>query len=465
MDGCGATFPSPRRRALRLAGGLAAVTVAFALAYAPALQPAQAATSAIMPVGSLFSAAGSGVSTLNVDPQAAGDALVVVVKVSSPTLTVSSLTSGAVGSWSRLERFNDGSHDDELWLGTVTTPGATTLQVAFSGSASGDDVDLDAQEFGAGFGAATTWTKGDSGGQSNPSSRSVRFPSLAPSGTGELYVGYARSTGTLSSGSTAGFTYDTTADGNLIAYDTATSGTVAPQATVAPASTSAAVAVLLEASGTATRTPTVAAVGGVWDAVYNGGGTTLAVDAVASGDVLVVTVDSHFPYALSSVSGGGVAVWEKAVQFVSARGHDIELWYGTVSTPGVSQITVTWPSPGPGGYWTELTAQEFSSGLGAATTWSVDGGQAASVNGPDSTTLPFPQATPSSAGDLYYGFAGIPNVPVEGSTPGFTYEIDAGANVICYDPDVTSTVAPTASQVPAGLSELVGALLHASTGG
>lgn len=557
MHGLGLTKRSRRGTptrvavAVALSGALSVLGVlhtAGSQAAAGATTPtATTAGTAITAVGNLSSAAGNGVSTLSVDPQSAGDALVAVVKVLSPTLTVSSLTGGGVASWTLLERFNDGSHDLELWMGTVTAPGPATLGVTYSGSAAGDDVDLDAQEFSAGN-ASATWTLDAAGGQGNASSTTIQFPSLTASGSGELYFGFARSTGDPSAGSTPGFTYRRTADANIICYATAVSGTAAPQAPVSPASTSSAVGVLVRASLAAAPAPTVTAVspssgpaaggttvtvtgtnftgatavsfgsaaatgvhvlsstqlsavappgsgtvdvrvtgpggtsaassgdqfayqaptsaitavGSPWDHVYGSGGTALAGDPRTAGDVLVVSVDSHYPAALTSVSGGGVTTWNRAVQFVSARGHDIELWYGTITSPGAAQITFSWPSPGVGGYWTEYTAQEFSAALGTRTSWSVDDGQAASVNGPYSTTLPYPTLTPSTAGDLYYGLAGIPNTPLKGSTPGFTYQVDRGANVLCYDTDVASTVAPTAAQRPAGLSELVGALLHAS---
>ncbi len=154
--------------------------------------------------------------------------------------------------------------------------------------------------------------------------------------------------------------------------------------------------------------------------------------------------------------------WIKAVQFVSARGHDIELWYGAVTTSGSAKLKVSWPSPGDYGFWTEYTAQEFSSAYGAKSVWDVDHSQAASLNGPLSTTITYPTLTPTVPGDLYYGLAGIPDSPAVGSTPGFVYEIDAGANPICYDSDVISSVTPSASQYPAGLSENVALLLQAT---
>jgi hypothetical protein len=511
---------------------------------------AKATTSSVAAVGGFVSSAGSGVSTLQVDPHAKGDALVAVVKVGSSSVTVASVSGGGA-SWTRVETFEDGGHGEDLWLGTVTTPGVSTVTVGFSASVAGIDIDLGAQEFSSSLGTGAYWSKDRAAGQDNASSTTVAFPTLSPAGQGELYFGYARGPGSLSAGTTPGVTYTTTADGNLVAYDPAVSATLSPTGQTSSANPSASVGALITATGTAppapsvttlsptsgptaggttvtitgtnlsgatkvsfgtaaattvnvtsptslsatspagsgtvdvtvttaggtspttsadrftytgTPTPSIAAVGGLADVVYPSGGTALPVNPVATGDALVVTVDSHAPFALSGLSGGGVTTWVRAVQFVSARGHDIELWYGTVTRPGSSQITVTWPAPGVPGYWTEYTAQEFSASFGSNTIWSVDNGQAKSFNGPLVTTLQFPTLTPQSAGDLYYGLAGFPGAPAPGSTPGFTYDIDAGGNVICYDTNVTSSVSPTASQSPANLSEIVGALLRASSG-
>jgi hypothetical protein len=206
----------------------------------------------------------------------------------------------------------------------------------------------------------------------------------------------------------------------------------------------------------------ISAVGGLAENDYTSGGTVLATDPQNIGDVLVVCVDSHATFGLSSLLGGGVTTWNRAVQFISVRDHDIELWFGTVTTAGSSEITFNWSSPGINGSWTEYTAQEFTADLGAGTTWSIDNGQAESLDGPSSTTVPYPTLTSSGSGDLYYGYAGMPNAPSAGSTSGFTYDVTTGDNLVSYDTDVSGTVSPTASQSPAGQSEMVAALLTAS---
>jgi hypothetical protein len=254
-------FHRPRAtiaRALSALGALSLVGVSLAVIAAPS---AAAATAAISPVGGLTSAAGSGVTKLSVAPHSAGNAFVAVVKVSSSTTTVTALSGGGVTTWTKLEAFKDASHDNELWLGTVTTPGSSTITVTFSATVTSNDIDLNAQELTTGGGTSTSWSKDTAGGQTNPSSTTVAFPSLTPTHTPELYIGYARGGGNLSAGTTPGYTYATTADANVITYNPAVTATTAPTASVSPAVTSTSIGALITATtSTQPTSPTITAV-------------------------------------------------------------------------------------------------------------------------------------------------------------------------------------------------------------
>jgi hypothetical protein len=77
--------------------------------------------------------------------------------------------SGGGATWQKLT--NAGSNPDvELWLGTVTTTGSSTITVSYSGSVTSDAIELDAQEYTNGTGASTTWTKDVVGSSNNTSS-------------------------------------------------------------------------------------------------------------------------------------------------------------------------------------------------------------------------------------------------------------------------------------------------------
>ena len=73
----------------------------------------------------------------------------------------------------------------------------------------------------------------------------ISYPSLTPTGTGELYMGVAVTGGTPSAGSTAGFTYSQDAALDEVAWNAAVSAVVAPTCTQSPSSTWSVLAALI----------------------------------------------------------------------------------------------------------------------------------------------------------------------------------------------------------------------------
>ena len=216
------------------------------------------AGAAATPVGTLAFKAAAGTTTLAVSPQHVGDLLALVVKVDSSTVTATSVSGGGVSSWTRAEGPYTGyaGHDLEIWMGPVSTTGASTITVGYSGTVTSVYTGLASQEFSA-AGSTPVWTVDTGGGISNASSTTTTFPTLTPSGSGELYFGYAAVVNTASAGTTSGFTYATTSDGDVSTYDTSVSASVQPTAKQSPAGLSGAVAVLITASSTTSSTPTV----------------------------------------------------------------------------------------------------------------------------------------------------------------------------------------------------------------
>jgi RHS repeat-associated protein len=208
-------------------------------------------TSNISAVGSLVSNHGTGLTTLSVTPATVGDAWVLAVKVGS-TVTVSSVTGGGA-TWTKLTNSVDSSQsrDVEEWLGTITSTARSTITVTYSGSVSGVDTELDAQEYTNGTGSSTTWANDVVGAsQNDTSSTTVTFPTLTPTGSSELYVGFARIPNPPSAGPTTGFTYDTSTNGNGYIYNPSVSAAVSPTQSQSPAGQSLAVGALITASGT-----------------------------------------------------------------------------------------------------------------------------------------------------------------------------------------------------------------------
>ncbi|MDR3650253.1 MAG: hypothetical protein P4L20_14250, partial [Acidimicrobiales bacterium] len=195
----------------------------------------------------------------------------------------------------------------------------------------------------------------------------------------------------------------------------------------------------------------------------NGNGlTTLAVSPKTVGDLLVVSAQEGLAgYTVTSISGGGVSTWTKAVQFAGTLGgtSDVELWYGKVTTVGASTVTFTWSSS-ISGHHPEYTAQEFSAGLGASTVWALD--KTGTLNGASSTSVPLPSLTPSGTGELYVSYAVVANNATGGSTSGFTFVVTSESNVVAYDTGVSGAVSPVATQSPAGASSSAAVLFSAS---
>ena len=97
---------------------------------------------AISAVGTLASNSGTGLTTLAVSPATAGDAMILQVWALSSTATVTSVSGGG-STWTLLKQYqNSYPSDEELWLGTVTSPGSSNITVAFSSSVASDHVEL-----------------------------------------------------------------------------------------------------------------------------------------------------------------------------------------------------------------------------------------------------------------------------------------------------------------------------------
>ena len=211
-------------------------------------------TSAIITsVGSLATADGSGLTTLSVDPQTAGDVLAIFAQNGSTLVgTLSSVSGGGVTTWTKAVQYTSsvfgGSGDDlEIWYGKVTTTGSSTITFTWSGTTSGHILEYGAQEFTAGLGSVTAWTLDTTGITNGTSSSSVPLPQPHAQQLGRAVLRLRLADNTASAGSTSGFTYAVTAEGNVIAFDTSVSSAVSPTAGQSPAGVSSAVAVSLSA--------------------------------------------------------------------------------------------------------------------------------------------------------------------------------------------------------------------------
>jgi RHS repeat-associated protein len=402
----------------------------------------------ISAVGSIAQSVANGDSTLSVNPQHVGDALVLGISVnaSNPVTSVS----GGGATWKFLAR-ETGSYlgNTELWLGTVTSTGSSTITVAYTTSIGSTYVDIAAQEFTDGTGVSTTWSEDTSGTLNNNGVTTVTLPTLTASTSGELYVGLAFTNNPVTAGSTSGFTYDSLYSG-LYTFNANMSGTVTPTATMTSGYYGS-VGVTLAASAPST----ISSVGSLQENVGTGV-TTLSVNPQHVGDALVLSALVSGGQSVTSISGGG-ATWQKLAHGYTGTYGEEELWLGTVSATGISTITVSFSSS-VSGSMIALTSQEFTNGTGPSTTWANDVGGG---NNGYSSTVTFPTLKPTrSSGELYVGVANAANTPSAGSTSGFTYDI-VPYQIFVFNPSITTTSTPTATQSATGNFESTAALIRA----
>lgn len=201
-------------------------------------------------VGSAATSGGTGTTTLSVSPTAVGDCLVLATNLTSVSLSVASVAGGGVTTWARVASSFVGSGSTiDMWMGIVTTAGSSTITITGSASLAAVTVRLIAQQFTSTLGASTQWALAITGaGVTNTSSTTVTFPTVTPTGTNQVYVGYAETTNAaLTSGATAGYTVRLDNGNNPLIYGPNVATVQSPTAVQTSAGVSSAVGVMLTA--------------------------------------------------------------------------------------------------------------------------------------------------------------------------------------------------------------------------
>jgi large repetitive protein len=283
------------------------------------------ASPVISAVGALANNAGTGLTTLAVSPQGIGDLLVLAVKADSTSVSASSISGGGVGTWTRAEGPYTGyaGHEFEIWEGAVTAIGSSTITVTFSASVTSISTEFAAQEF-SGSGSGTVFSVDNGAGISNASSTTVTFPPRTPTGTGELYFSFASIPNTAAAGTTPGFTYVTTTDGDMAIYDTNVSSAVSPTASQSPAAVSGGAAVLIAASNSSPG-PSVTQVSP--SSGSTAGGTSVTITgtnfsgsvSVMFGSTASTNVTVHSTTSITAVSPAEPA-WQTDVTVIAGGG-------------------------------------------------------------------------------------------------------------------------------------------------
>jgi RHS repeat-associated protein len=296
----------------------------------------------------------------------------------------------------------------------------------------------------------------------NANKQITAAPNLATSTSDDTYTVAANGAITSDaapSGSTTSSGYNAGSElcwqANVAAASSACGSPPAP----APQATSYSYTTNGQRASAATTTGAIAPVGTLQTGNANGDATQ-SVDPQNVGDAIVLGVELlSSSVTVSSISGGG-STWRKLTSN-STGGDDNELWLGTVATTGSSTITVTY-SGSVSSDWIELSAQEYSDGFGASASWTTDTSGVANTTS-SSTTVALPSLTPSGANELYVGLASVDNYAAAGSTTGFTYELTPAGNMLAFNPNVSSSVSPTATQSPSGTYKSIAVLLKANT--
>lgn len=170
-------------------------------------------------------------ASISVSPATVGNLLVVGI-LSFPDFTVSSITGGGVGTWTQLGFFDEVGFGPEslyLYMGVVTTTGASTITLTMSGAAT--FLGTWVQEFSPS--SAPRWAQDGVSTTSSGSGTTLTGPSLTPLGANELYVAVMASAGTLTAGSTSGYTYSTVAGVGFM-FNPGIGAPSAPTLTLAP---------------------------------------------------------------------------------------------------------------------------------------------------------------------------------------------------------------------------------------
>lgn len=169
----------------------------------------------------LFSASTTSLTMANVG---AGNLLLVsVYNYTNATVTCTGLSGGGA-TWTQLGTTFTGTVNamtETVFAGKVTATGAGTATATWSGATPAGEIN--GHEFTSTVGS---WSL-DVQGNLDSATNNAPWPSLTPATNGELYFGTAGFTGTVSAGSTTGYTYSLNANGDGCVFDPACTVSVA----------------------------------------------------------------------------------------------------------------------------------------------------------------------------------------------------------------------------------------------
>lgn len=284
--------------------------------------------------GRMFSGNSSGATTVGAAGAGilnVGSLLVLGVKITSSTLSVSSVSDSASANittgWTRVAGpFSDTNatvRRQEIWIGKSTGTGPTTLTITWSASNSGLATDYQLLEFTTGY-TWSTWSRDGTqqAGQNNATSTTHNWTTLTSAAAGDLFVGTCRAGAGPYSSTLANTGCLLDSNGNPVLYNlSAPSGSVSEFVNDAVTAVSYTLGVLLDyvnvwpLAGSGDSTPSMtssgtislfAALAGSGAAVATGNGALTSTLAVAGSAPAVSTANGTI-YATLVTAGSATA--------------------------------------------------------------------------------------------------------------------------------------------------------------
>ena len=245
-----------RRTTARFATGVVSLALLTSVLTIGVATPAFAAGTTISQATNPVASESQGVTTVTVNPQNIGDLVIFQSQIHSPTITVGSVSSAKTGTWHLAERFVGPTTPvitEEIWWAVATSTGPTTIDATYSSDISGINPGPELVSDSFTSSNPVTWGAVPGNGAGAPTTTAIDFPSVnSNSVVNQLYWGYAENLSTGVPGTTSGFTWTVTAQGNLVTSNVSlsTSTSYAPTATSTSAANNTSIAAIFSATPT-----------------------------------------------------------------------------------------------------------------------------------------------------------------------------------------------------------------------
>ncbi len=278
----------------------------------------QVSNAPVSHVGAGWSNNGANITTINVSPTGPGNLLVLSAGLQN-NQNIVSISGGGVTSWQPITSGHSGTgslKSVELWRGVVTSTGASTVTITFSGSAGTTDLAVDEYTMNSAYG---TWSVDTSSTQFNAASATINMPSLLPQSNSELYAGYAFAGGAPVTASSA--TFRATTGGAVVYSTSSTSGVpTAPTATQTSSASSYTIGatIIAFANNNVIINSTTGQLGNFNVTATTAGTVTGVLQAASSGTADILDFKDGAGALVGSVGNTGAVLWKNSTNSTTA---------------------------------------------------------------------------------------------------------------------------------------------------